>query len=258
MFMLEQIIKVKHEEMERFSMPEDEKLANVSLLESLRKPTHEVGLIAEVKKASPSKGIINANFDPVEVAKAYEKAGADAISVLTDESFFMGANAFLTEVKKHVSLPILRKDFIIDTRQIDESKRIGADAILLIVTALGAEKTKEFYDYALNLGLECLVEVHSKEELEALTTHFTPAIIGVNNRNLATFETSTKQTRSLSQFIPSSTLMISESGISTYEDIKDVKSAGAKAVLVGEALMRDGTYEKGIKRLFGEKVHEEA
>ncbi|WP_165996307.1 indole-3-glycerol phosphate synthase TrpC [Bacillus sp. Cs-700] len=256
--MLDQIIKVKHEEMERFIMPDDEKVTNVSFVGSLRKPTHELGLIAEVKKASPSKGIINANFDPVEVAKAYEKAGADAISVLTDESFFMGSNSFLTEVKKHVSLPVLRKDFIIDKRQIEESKRIGADAILLIVRALGATKTMEFYDYASNLGLECLVEVHSKEELEALTVQFTPEVIGINNRNLATFETSTKQTHSLSQYIPQSTLMISESGISTYEDIKDVKSAGAKAVLVGEALMRDGTYEKGIKRLFGETVHEEA
>ncbi|MCA0990776.1 indole-3-glycerol phosphate synthase TrpC [Pseudalkalibacillus hwajinpoensis] len=256
--MLDQIIKVKHEEMERFIMPDDEKVTNVSFVGSLRKPTHELGLIAEVKKASPSKGIINANFDPVEVAKAYEKAGADAVSVLTDESFFMGANSFLTEVKKHVSLPVLRKDFIIDKRQIEESKRIGADAILLIVRALGATKTKEFYDYASNLGLECLVEVHSKEELEALTDHFTPEVIGINNRNLATFETSTKQTHSLSQYIPQSTLMISESGISTYEDIKDVKSAGAKAVLVGEALMRDGTYEKGIKHLFGETVHEKA
>ena len=256
--MLDQIIKVKHEEMERFIMPDDEKVTNVSFVGSLRKPTHELGLIAEVKKASPSKGIINANFDPVEVAKAYEKGGADAISVLTDESFFMGANSFLTEVKKHVSLPVLRKDFIIDKRQIEESKRIGADAILLIVRALGATKTKEFYDYASNLGLECLVEVHSKEELEALTDYFTPEVIGINNRNLATFETSTKQTHSLSQYIPQSTLMISESGISTYEDIKDVKSAGAKAVLVGEALMRDGTYEKGIKHLFGEAVHEKA
>ncbi len=256
--MLDQIIKVKHEEMERFIMPDDEKVTNVSFIGSLRKPTHELGLIAEVKKASPSKGIINANFDPVEVAKAYEKAGADAISVLTDESFFMGANSFLTEVKKHVSLPVLRKDFIIDKRQIEESKRIGADAILLIVRALGATKTKEFYDYASILGLECLVEVHSKEELKALTDQFTPEVIGINNRNLATFETSTKQTHSLSQYIPQSTLMISESGISTYEDIKDVKSAGAKAVLVGEALMRDGTYEKGIKRLFGETVHEKA
>ncbi|MFK3958725.1 indole-3-glycerol phosphate synthase TrpC [Guptibacillus hwajinpoensis] len=256
--MLDQIIKVKHEEMERFIMPDDEKVTNVSFIGSLRKPTHELGLIAEVKKASPSKGIINANFDPVEVAKAYEKAGADAISVLTDESFFMGANSFLTEVKKHVSLPVLRKDFIIDKRQIEESKRIGADAILLIVRALGATKTKEFYDYASNLGLECLVEVHSKEELKALTDQFNPEVIGINNRNLATFETSTKQTHSLSQYIPQSTLMISESGISTYEDIKDVKSAGAKAVLVGEALMRDGTYEKGIKRLFGETVHEKA
>ncbi|WP_226657445.1 indole-3-glycerol phosphate synthase TrpC [Pseudalkalibacillus hwajinpoensis] len=256
--MLEQIIKVKHDEMEQFSMPKDEKVTNVSFIESLCNPTHELSLIAEVKKASPSKGIINANFDPVEVAKAYEKAGADAISVLTDESFFMGSNAFLTEVKKHVSLPVLRKDFIIDTRQIEESKRIGADAILLIVRALGAEKTKEFYEYASKLGLECLVEVHSKEELETLLAHFTPAIIGVNNRNLATFETSTKQTHSLSKHIPQSSLMVSESGISTYEDIKDVKSAGAKAVLVGEALMRDGTYEKGIRRLFGETVHGKA
>ncbi len=258
MFMLDKIISVKHEEMERFIMPDDEKLTNVSFADRLRRPTHEIGLIAEVKKASPSKGIINEDFDPIEVAMAYEKAGADAISVLTDESFFMGSNTYLTEVKKHVSLPVLRKDFIIDKRQIEESKYIGADAILLIVRALGVKKTKEFYDYASQLGLECLVEVHSEEELLELTSLFKPEVIGVNNRNLATFETSTKQTHSLSQYVPQSSVLISESGISSYEDIKDVKSAGAKAVLVGEALMRHGAYEAGIKRLFGETAHENA
>ncbi|WP_394174085.1 indole-3-glycerol phosphate synthase TrpC [Guptibacillus hwajinpoensis] len=256
--MLDRIIAVKHEEMARFNMPEDQKFNNVSFVTSLQNPTHEVGLIAEVKKASPSKGIINDNFDPVEVAEAYEKAGADAISVLTDETFFKGSNSFLTEVKKHVNLPILRKDFIIDERQIEESKRIGADAILLIVRALGVQKTKEFYHLAASYGLECLVEVHSEEELKELTASFTPAVIGVNNRNLATFETSTKQTHMLSRYIPESTLLISESGISTYDDIQDVKKAGASAVLVGEALMRGGTYEAGIRRLFGESAHENA
>ncbi len=258
MSMLDKIITVKHEEMERFIMPEEQKLTKVPFADRLRHPTHEIGLIAEVKKASPSKGIIKEDFDPIEVAVAYEKAGADAISVLTDETFFMGSNTYLTEVKKHVSLPVLRKDFIIDKRQIVESKNIGADAILLIVRALGVKKTKEFYDYASDMGLECLVEVHSEEELLELTSHFTPEVIGVNNRNLATFETSTKQTHVLSQYVPQSSVMISESGISNYEDIKDVKSAGAKAVLVGEALMRDGAYEAGIRRLFGETAHENA
>ncbi|WP_347549852.1 indole-3-glycerol phosphate synthase TrpC [Pseudalkalibacillus hwajinpoensis] len=256
--MLDRIIEVKHEEMVRFRMPEDKQFSKVSFVNSLRNPTREIGLIAEVKKASPSKGIINNDFHPVEVAKAYETAGADAISVLTDETFFKGSNAYLTEVKKHVGLPILRKDFIIDKRQIEESKRIGADAILLIVRALGAQKTKEFYDVAVEYNLECLVEVHSVEELQQLTELFTPDVIGINNRNLATFETSTKETHALSQYVPASSIMISESGISTYEDIKDVKRAGASAVLVGEALMRGGAYEAGIKRLFGESIHEKA
>lgn len=254
--MLDKIIDVKKQEMESFRMPDTVETKRLSLRESLANSNHEIGLIAEVKKASPSKGIINDNFDPVEVALAYEKAGADAISVLTDETFFKGNNSFLTDVKQHVNLPVLRKDFIINKKQIEESKRIGADAILLIVKVLGGKKTKEFYEYAKECGLECLVEVHSKEELQELTSHFKPEIIGINNRNLATFETSTEKTRELSSFVPQNSLMISESGISTYNDIKDVMSAGASGVLVGEALMRGGLYEDRIKQLFGVSVHE--
>ncbi|WP_377888799.1 indole-3-glycerol phosphate synthase TrpC [Alkalihalobacillus sp. R86527] len=254
--MLDKIVEVKKDELKNFTIPGPIEVDHVSLKNSLENANHDIGLIAEVKKASPSKGIINENFNPVEVALAYERAGADAISVLTDETFFKGKNSFLTEVKKHVSLPVLRKDFIIDKRQIEESKLIGADAILLIVKVLGAEKTKEFYNLAKDFNLECLVEVHSKEELQALTEIIEPEIIGINNRNLDTFDTSTKNTRDLSPFVPSHSLMISESGISDYNDIKDVMKVGASGVLVGEALMRDGMYEERISRLFGGAIYE--
>ncbi|WP_270179051.1 indole-3-glycerol phosphate synthase TrpC [Alkalihalobacillus sp. CinArs1] len=254
--MLDKIVEVKKEELKNFTLPERVEVNHVSLKDSIINANHTIGLIAEVKKASPSKGMINENFDPVEVAKAYERAGADAISVLTDETFFKGSNTFLTDVKKHVNLPVLRKDFIIDKRQIEESKLIGADAILLIVKVLGAKKTKEFYDLAKEYNLECLVEVHSSKEIQALTNEFEPDIIGINNRNLDTFETSTKHTRDMSRFVPSESLLISESGISNHHDIQDVIKAGASGVLVGEALMRGGRFEERISDLFRGTVYE--
>lgn len=249
--MLNKILLQKQREVNNFTIPNvKRKHENRSFVNALKNPNHSVALIAEIKRASPSKGIINDSVDPVNVAKAYENAGADAISVLTDTTFFKGTIDDLMVVKENVNLPILRKDFIIDKKQIDESKVIGADAILLIVKALGAEKTYEFYMYAMDMGLDCLVEIHEAIELFQVLEFFTPAVIGVNNRNLANFNTTLQMTESVANFIPKESIFISESGIHSREDIDTVKQLGAHGVLVGEALMKASTPEAGIKQLF--------
>lgn len=250
--MLNQILDTKKEEVQNLTLPDERSFTRFSLYDSLKNSTRRLGLIAEVKKASPSKGIIQPNFKPVETALEYEAAGANAISVLTDRTYFKGDPLYLTQIKESVNLPIMRKDFIIDSLQIIESERIGADAILLIGEALEPEKLYEFYKIAEEKGLECLVEVHEQDILEKILAVFTPAIIGVNNRNLKTFETSLTQTEQLAKFIPASSLLVSESGIHSFEDIVTVEKAGAKAVLVGESLMRNASPGEGIKQLFGE------
>lgn len=249
--MLNKILETKKEEVKKIKLPFQQSVRNHSFFNGLVNQKNEVALIAEVKKASPSKGVIKEDFDPLSIAREYEQAGADAISVLTDKHYFQGDRDYLIKIKKEIALPVLRKDFIIDSKQVLESKRIGADAILLIAEALEPTKLAELYEYAYELQLECLVEVHSLEALEGILSIFTPRIIGVNNRNLQTFETTLEQTEKIASSIPSSSLFVSESGIHSYEDIKRVKRAGANAVLVGESLMRAETPGKGIKRLFG-------
>ncbi|HHY73174.1 MAG TPA: indole-3-glycerol phosphate synthase TrpC [Bacillus bacterium] len=249
--MLNKIIATKKEEVSNLVLPREEVVKHVSFFNALKNKKNEVALIAEVKKASPSKGIIKENFDPLEIAREYEQGGADAISVLTDRQYFQGSRDYIPLIKKEIALPILRKDFIIDNTQILESKYLGADAILLIAEALEASKLAEFYQYATELGLDCLVEVHSAHALEGILSIFTPKIIGVNNRNLATFEVTLKQTEMIANYIPEGSLFVSESGIFNYEDIQRVKSAGADAVLVGESLMRSETPAQGILSLFG-------
>ncbi|MDY7222232.1 indole-3-glycerol phosphate synthase TrpC [Halalkalibacterium halodurans] len=249
--MLDTILQTKREEIERLALPEQVEVKKVSLYDALRKPNRSLGLLAEVKKASPSKGLIRADFHPVEIGKSYEAAGADAISVLTDETYFQGHRDYLTKVKQAVNIPVLRKDFIIDRAQILESVRIGADAILLIVGTIPTTRLKELYDEAHELGLECLVEVHSEEEIAELFSAFTPTLIGVNNRNLKTFETDVAQTEKMAQVIPHGTMFLSESGLHTYDDLQRVKRAGATGVLVGESLMRASSPEEGIQHLFG-------
>jgi indole-3-glycerol phosphate synthase len=218
-------------------------------------PKRELGLIAEVKKASPSKGLIKEDFHPIDIALAYEKGGADCLSVLTDAPYFQGKREYLTEVKKSVNLPILRKDFIIDHIQIDEAKRIGADAILLIGEALEPSLLKELYQYATELTLDILVEVHDKQTLEQVLKVITPKILGVNNRNLKTFETNIQQLEDMVSYIPKDTLLVSESGLYTKEDLNTVQQYGAKAVLVGESLMRKEDQTLAIKELFGESIN---
>lgn len=249
--MLNKIIETKKQEVAQFVLPPAQSVKTVSFYEALKNKKHEVALIAEVKKASPSKGVIRENFDPVQIAKEYEAGGADAISVLTDRKYFQGDPEYLSLIKKEIALPVMRKEFIIDERQVLESKHLGADAILLIAEALEPGRLAEFYQYAAELGMDCLVEVHSLEALEGILSIFTPKIIGVNNRNLKTFEVTLKQTELISAAIPKDSLFVSESGIFTYEDIKRIARAGADAVLVGESLMRAETPAKGILTLFG-------
>lgn len=251
--MLNKILNTKKQEVEQLTLPPSQQFANKSLYNALKNKKNEVALIAEVKKASPSKGIIKDDFDPVQIAKDYENGGADALSVLTDTLYFQGQKEYLTAIKRVVSLPILRKDFIIDPLQVIESKFIGADAILLIGEAMEASKLHELYVQAYELGLECIVEVHSITVLEQILAIFAPKIIGVNNRNLQTFETTLAQTEAIATAIPKDSLFVSESGIFTYDDIKRVAKAGADAVLVGESLMRAETPGIGINYLFGRK-----
>jgi indole-3-glycerol phosphate synthase len=194
-------------------------------------------VIAEIKKASPSAGVIAESFDPAAVARNYERTGASAISVLTDEKFFQGALAHLIELRKVVSLPVLRKDFILDEIQIVESVAAGADAILLIVATLNQKQLGDFYQAAASYQLDALVEVHTSAELDrALSVG--AKIIGINNRNLTTFTVDLSVTEKLSARIPKGILRVSESGIKSAEDVARVKACGVDAILVGEALMR--------------------
>jgi indole-3-glycerol phosphate synthase len=196
-----------------------------------------LGLIAEVKKASPSAGVIAETFDPVQIAKTYESAGANAISVLTDEQFFQGSLSFMTRVRAEVSIPVLRKDFILDEVQIYEAICAGADAILLIVAALDQPTLDRFHKIATDLQIDALVEVHTMEEMDR-ALEIDAQIIGINNRNLATFQVDLKTTEELSGEAPDNVVLVSESGIKTAEDTRRIIECGCNAILVGETLMR--------------------
>lgn len=207
-------------------------------------------VIAEIKKASPSKGVIRENFDPVAIAQSYERAGAACLSVLTDEDFFQGSDEYLQAARAAAALPVLRKDFIIDPYQVYESRELGADCILLIVSALQAAELSELKDLAASLSLDVLIEVHDAEELEtALALH--PKMIGVNNRNLKTFETSLHNTLDLLPQIPGDVLTITESGINSVEDVSSMRQHGVHAFLVGEAFMRADDPGAALRTLFG-------
>ena len=208
---------------------------------ALRKPrAGTISLIAEVKKASPSAGIICSNFDPVRIAREYEAAGASCLSVLTDEKFFQGSLVYLKEIRAAVSLPLLRKDFIIDERQILESIDWGADAILLIVSILSEAQLKLFIELASCAGLAALVEVHDESELERAVTA-NAQIIGVNNRDLKTFQVDLATTERLAgKLRGKDKIVIAESGIQTRADVERLMRCGAGSILVGEALLKGG------------------
>lgn len=214
----------------------------------------KLGLIAEVKKASPSKGLIREDFHPVTLAKTYEAAGADCLSVLTDVQFFQGANDYLTAIREAVNLPLLRKEFIIDPLQIYEARLIGADAILLIAAILTKAQLSEFHDLAKSLGMDVLVEVHDRAELETVLELNKATLIGVNNRNLKTFVTDLKTTESLIGLIPDGVTFISESGIASSADIEYVTKLGADGVLIGESFMRRSDVAQAVNDLMGPAV----
>jgi indole-3-glycerol phosphate synthase len=208
-------------------------------------------VIAEIKKASPSKGVIRPNFNPESIAKSYELGGAACISVLTDREYFQGDPAFLGVVKNNCSLPVLRKDFIIDSYQIYESRALGADCILLIASILNVEQLKEFESIAHDLGMAVLVEAHNEEELEKSILLDTP-LVGINNRNLKTFEVSLNTSIDLVTKIPSNRIPITESGIFMYSDIKLMNDNKIFTFLVGEAFMRDDNPGQSLKDLINQ------
>lgn len=219
---------------------------------ALRHPRRSsMALIAEVKKASPSAGVICADFDPVRIAKEYEAAGASALSVLTDEKFFQGSLDYLKQIRAAVELPLLRKDFIIDDRQILEAIEWGADAILLIVAILSDSQLKRFHELATEAGLAALVEVHDEAELERALA-IDARLIGVNNRDLKTFHVDLATTevlaaKAFSDAARESVLLVAESGIHTRADVERVTRAGASAILVGESLMRGDIAQKAAE-----------
>jgi len=210
-----------------------------------------INLIAEIKKSSPSKGIIRANFDPVKIALTYQAAGAGAVSVLTDERFFDGKLEYLGKIKERITIPILRKDFIIDEYQIYESAARGADAILLISHILTREELRRYLDVTKSLGMDALVEVHNEEEVEKALNVNAP-IIGINNRDLTTFTVDVSITQRLMRLLPDTKIIVSESGITSYEEVMFLKSLGVNAVLIGETFMRTENIGRKVRELMRE------
>lgn len=214
------------------------------------KRTNKLNIIAEVKKASPSKGIIRKNFNPVEIARAYEKNQVNAISVLTEQEFFHGKDEYLSLIRKETRVPILRKDFIIDPYQIYQSKVLGADAILLIAAILTGDQLRDFQEIAKSLNLGCLVEVHNLPELDRVLETGAD-IIGINNRNLKNFEVNIETTEKLAHNIPREKIIVSESGICDRKHMEYLENIGVDCVLVGESIMRAKSIGSKIKELRG-------
>ncbi|MBR2124756.1 MAG: indole-3-glycerol phosphate synthase TrpC [Acetobacter sp.] len=212
----------------------------------------QIGLIAEIKKASPSAGILIEHYDPAEIARSYEKAGAACLSVLTESSCFHGSNEDLTKVHQACSLPILRKDFILDPWQVYESRIIGADCILLIMAVLSNEQASELIDHARGMNIDVLLEVHNEEELNRALA-FDTFLIGINNRNLNTLKTDITVTERLVSVVPPDRIIVSESGIKTHAEIERLSSMGVTGFLVGEALLKCADHGKAVKELLGEK-----
>ncbi|MNB88706.1 Indole-3-glycerol phosphate synthase [compost metagenome] len=262
---LDKIVATKIKEVEALSLmfsadAAEEVIAGLPATKGFREAlvkrrNRDMGLIAEVKKASPSKGLIRADFDPEAIARGYEAGGADCLSVLTDQDYFQGSNAFLQQVREAVDLPLLRKDFIIDERQIYEARILGADAILLIAAILTAEQLASYTELAASLGMDVLIEVHDRSELELVIStgkiEHPNVLLGINNRNLRTFETRLDTTAELAALVPAGVPVISESGIAGPADINYLSTSGAIGVLVGEYLMRQDDVKEAVYGLLG-------
>ncbi len=210
----------------------------------------EVRLIAEVKRASPSAGLIRTDFDPVAIASAYVEGGAACISVLTDEPFFQGSLEYLRAIRSAVSIPLLRKDFIVDEYQLLQARAAGADCVLLIAECLTPTQLRELADAAVDLGMQTLVELYDCENLDAVLSSGTK-LVGVNNRDLRTFKTDLLHTVRVGEHVPSDRLLVGESGIHTCQDVDTLARGGVKAILVGESLMRQFDIAAAVKRLLG-------
>ena len=241
---LEEILSLKREEifLEERRNPLDsikrgkgKKFSSKSLKKKLKKKG--ISVIAEVKKGSPSRGVILEDYFPENIARSYERNGASAISVLTEKKFFLGDDLHLSSIKRLVDLPVLRKDFIISEYQIYQSKKIGADAVLLIARCLERDELEKFIKVAKSIKIECVVEIHDEDDLKKIEG-LKIDIIGINNRDLKTFEVSLETSFRLKDLLPSNSLVISESGIKTSEDIKALKEKGFNGVLIGEVLLK--------------------
>lgn len=210
----------------------------------------EIRLIAEVKKASPSQGVIREDFDPIDIAKTYARSGAHCLSVLTEKKYFQGKLEYLDEIRKAIALPLLRKDFIVEEYQIIEARAAGADAVLLIAACLDHHQIEDFIGIAKETGLDVLVESHTYKELDRalLAGAF---LVGINNRDLQSFSVSVRTTLDLLKDIPEDRTVVSESGIRTREDVLQLQQAGVDAILVGESLMRETDIGKKVKELMG-------
>ena len=211
-------------------------------------------LIAEIKKASPSEGIIKSDFNPSFIAKEYEQAGACCLSVLTETDFFLGSDDYLLEAKKASKLPILRKDFMLDSYQVIEAKAIGTDAILLIMAILSDDKAKELENEALKWGLDVLIEIHNEEELKRALKLKSP-LIGINNRDLKTLKTNIATTEKLAKLIPSDKKIVSESGLYTSDDLKRMANIGVYRFLIGHSLMKSENIFETTKKLLTQEAN---
>ncbi len=255
---LKDIISKKKEKilLAKQNLPEEELKARIQglmptlpFVEAINKP-RVISLIAEIKKASASRGVIRENFNLIDIALIYQKAGAQAISVLTEENYFLGNIAYINEIKNIVNLPVLRKDFIFESYQVYESRFYGADAILLIADLLSKDKLSELMKLAFDLGLDCLAEVHTEKELKKVLSLKAP-LIGINNRDLHTFEVDLKTTERLFTLIPKDKVVVVESGIRTRQDMLFLKVLGVNAVLIGEAFMAAEDIRKKIEEVMG-------
>lgn len=257
---LEKIIEYKSGEVkaakQTHSQSEIEKLAlaasPVRGFENAIKNKIQTGyaLIAEVKKASPSKGLIREDFEPSILAKSYENGGATCLSILTDGPSFMGADEYLITARNSTNLPALRKDFMIDPYQIAQSRALGADAILIIMACLSDEQAQELFEEATKFGMDALIETHDEYELER-ALKLGGNLIGVNNRNLRTFETKLETTEALAKLLPKDKILVCESGLFTNADLQRMEKSGAKTFLIGESLMRQENVTKATKELLG-------